>query len=71
MTPAEFDDEEEVEDEFGPGSPDYDLSESHGYRWEPKRDNWPIPPWLLAVVSLLIVLALLLPALLFLIQRVS
>ncbi len=52
------------EDEFGPGSPDYDLSEEHGYSWEPAREHWPVPPGVLIAVSLLVVLALVLPGVL-------
>ena len=55
--------------DFGPGDPDYDLSEAHGYDWEPERPHWPVPPWLLVVVSLLVIVALLLPGLLFLASR--
>lgn len=57
-----WDDEEE--DEFGPGSPDYDLSEAHGYMWEPAREHWPVAPWLLVALSILVVVSLVLPALL-------
>jgi hypothetical protein len=35
----EWDDGED-EEEFGPGDPDYDLSEQHGYTWEPQRRDW-------------------------------
>ncbi len=64
--PDETDDgapEEEEQDEFGPGDPDYDLSEAHGYRPEPPRDPRSVPPWLLAAVSIALVIGLLLPAL--------
>ena len=57
---AEPDDEEP--EEFGPGDPDFDLSEAHGYMWEPEREHWPVPPWLLVVISILVVIALILPA---------
>ncbi len=57
-----LDDEEE---EFGPGDPDYDLSEAHPYSWEPRRDNWPVPPWLLIAVSVVAIAALLVPTLIF------
>ena len=56
--------EEKDDDEFGPGSPDWDLSEEHGYLWEPKRGQWPVPSWALILVSLVVVLALLLPGIL-------
>jgi hypothetical protein len=57
------------EDEFGPGSPDYDLSEARGYGWEPPRPSrWPPPQWVMVAVSLLLVLALLVPGLLLLLR---
>jgi hypothetical protein len=59
--------DEEDEEEFGPGDPDYDLSEQHGYMWEePKRRDWPVPLPVLLVVSVLVVIALVLPSLLLL-----
>ncbi len=70
--PNEWDEppeEPEDDEEIGPDDPDYDLSEAHGYTWEPKREHWPVPPWLLVIVSLLIVVALLLPGLLFLLRH--
>lgn len=60
------DDEEEAvedEEEFGPGDPDYDLSEEYGYSWEPQRQHWPVPPGLIFVVSIILAIALILPAL--------
>jgi hypothetical protein len=59
--PAPDDDDE---DELGPGDADYDLSEEYGYSWDPRREHWPVPPWLLAVISLLVIVALVLPAVL-------
>jgi hypothetical protein len=56
--------DDEEEEEFGPGDPDYDLSEQHPYSWEPARRDWPIPPALLIAVSVLVVIALVLPSLL-------
>ena len=53
--------EEEVEEDFGPGSPDYDLSEEHCYTWEPARIEV-IPRWLLVSLSLVLVVALLIPS---------
>ncbi len=58
------DDEEDEDEEIGPGHPDYDLSEAHPYSWEPKRDNWPLPPGLMALVTVLVIIALVLPGLL-------
>lgn len=50
--------------EFDPDDPDYDLSEAAGYAgWEPQRRSL-IPEWLVVTVSLLLILALLLPILL-------
>ncbi len=59
-------DDVEDEEEFGPGSADYDLSEEHGYRWEPEGDGGggPIPQWAMVLVTLLVVSGLLLPAVL-------
>ncbi len=49
---------------MGPDDPDYDLSEGAGYSgWEDRGPRQLIPPWLVVVVSLLLILALLLPAL--------
>lgn len=56
--------EEEEEDEFGPGSADYDLSEEHGYMWEPERDHV-VPPWLIVTISVIVIIALVLPSILF------
>ena len=59
-------DEAEEEDEFGPDSPDWDLSEEHGYLWYPKREHWPVPPWLMVIVSVIVIVALVLPTVLLL-----
>jgi hypothetical protein len=56
--------EAQEEHEFGPDSPDWDLSEEHGYLWDPKREHWPVPAWLLAIVSIIVILALVLPTVL-------
>lgn len=62
-------DEFEDEEEFGPGSADYDLSEEHGYTWEPAREGGgPIPQWAMVLVTLLVLAGLVLPAI-FLIYR--
>ncbi len=53
-----YDDDEE--EEIGPGDADYDLSEAHGYLWEPKHRDWP-PRWLLVGLTALVVAALILP----------
>ena len=69
--PDEWDDPTAADDdeEIGPDDPDYDLSEAHGYTWEPTREHWPVPPWLLVAVSLIVVLALIVPGLLFLLRN--
>ncbi len=56
-------DEELVEDEddLGPGSADFDLSEEHGYTWEPARIEV-IPRWLVVSLSLVLVAALIIPS---------
>jgi len=65
----EWDDDEGEEEEFGPGDADYDLSEQHGYMWEPERESWPVPRWTLVAISVLVIAALVLPALLIFLQR--
>lgn len=61
----EEDIEEGDEEEFGPGSADYDLSEGHGYRWEDSTGGGAgIPQWLMVAVALLAIAGFLLPALL-------
>jgi hypothetical protein len=59
MTEEQWDDEEE---EIRPGDPDYDLSEAHGYLWEPRHREWP-PRWLILGITLVVIVGLLLPAL--------
>ncbi|TAK58093.1 MAG: hypothetical protein EPO22_11340 [Dehalococcoidia bacterium] len=64
-----WDTDDETEDEFGPGSPDYDLSEARGYGWEPERPSrWPPPQWLVVAISLLLAAALVVPAVLVLLR---
>lgn len=66
---AERWDDDEPEDEFGPDSPDFDLSEARGYGWEPERPSrWPPPQWVIAAISLLLVAALVVPTLLLLLR---
>ncbi len=70
--PDEWDEPEAVDEEveeIGPDDPDYDLSEAHGYTWEPAREHWPVPPWLLMAISLLVVAGLVLPGLIFLLRN--
>jgi hypothetical protein len=64
--PDEWDEPEDAEEEeIGPDDPDYDLSEARGYGYEPPQQPswWPPPSWVIVTVSLVLVLALLLPAL--------
>ena len=59
------------EQDFGPGDADYDLSEAHGYRWEPAHEyDGPIPRWLITLIALIVVLALLVPGLIFILDHV-
>ena len=51
------------EEEFRRDDPDYDLSEDHGYMWDPKPRPW-MSRTVLVVVTVLVVLALVLPSLL-------
>ena len=47
-----------------PDDPDYDLSEAAGYSgWEDRARRRLLPPWLVLAISLLFILALLVPAL--------
>ncbi len=60
---AEAGDEEEEYYIPGPDDPDYDLSEEAGYSgWEPSKRDLFLPRWLLVAVSLLLIVAILLPA---------
>jgi hypothetical protein len=52
-----------------PGDPDYDLSEAYGYGWQPASREPGPPRWLLVVVSLVVLLALVVPGLLFLLDH--
>ncbi len=57
---------EELDEEYelGPDDPDYDLSESVGYSgWEGRRRPL-VPTWVIVAISLLLIFAILLPALL-------
>jgi hypothetical protein len=61
-----YDDEDEPDDGYipTPDDPDYDLSEEAGYSgWEDRGRRSLVPAWLVVAVSLLLILALLLPAL--------
>jgi hypothetical protein len=54
---------EDDEDEIRPGDPDYELSEAHGYLWEPAHRDWP-PRWLIVGLTIVVIVALILPAIL-------
>lgn len=57
--------QEDIEErDLGPDDRDYDLSEDHGYLWYEEHRFWPPPNWLIAVISILLVAALVLPSLL-------
>ena len=62
-----YDEEDDDDDGYipGPDDPDYDLSEAAGYAGyqEPKRSGL-FPQWAVAVISVVLVLAILLPVLL-------
>ena len=61
-----YDDEETEEEGYipTPDDPDYDLSEAAGYSgWEDRGRRSLLPPWLVLAVSLLLILALLVPLL--------
>jgi hypothetical protein len=60
---------EDDEDRLLPDERDYDLSEDHGYMWEPKRREWPLPSWAMIVVSLLVVAGLVAPALILVLRN--
>lgn len=65
--PEGYYDETEGEDwyEPGPEDPDYDLSEAAGYTaWEPPGRSTPFPSWAIALLSILLIAAILLPLLL-------
>ncbi len=64
---TEEDAESEEEDWYAPGpeDPDYDLSEAAGYAgWEPPTRSSPFPQWVVAILSLLLIAAILFPILL-------
>jgi hypothetical protein len=61
------DDYEEDEDEIQPGDPDYDLSEAHGYMWDPAPKPFP-PRWLIVTVTIVVIAALVVPSVLIVLQ---
>ncbi len=58
----EREDGDEPEDELQPGDTDYELSEEAGWDWEPRRRTGP-PRWSMVALSILVVIALLVPSL--------
>lgn len=56
-----YDDEDDGEDSYvpGPDDPDYDLSEAAGYAgWEEPGHREPFPRWVIAAVSIALLLAI-------------
>jgi hypothetical protein len=51
---------EDDESEFKPGDPDYELSEAHGYLWDPPERDFP-PRWLLVALTVLVIAGLVVP----------
>ncbi len=63
-----YEEEEDADEGYsiGEDDPDYDLSETAGYRdWEPRSrsGSFFLPQWIIVAISLLLILTLLLPAL--------
>ena len=56
------DESEDDEIEFKPGDPDYELSEAHGYLWEPPERGFP-PRWLIIGLTILVIAGLVVPTL--------
>ncbi len=64
--PEGYYDDEEEDDTYvpGPDDPDYDLSEAAGYAgWEEPRRRGILPQWLIALFSIALILAILIPIL--------
>lgn len=66
--PEGYYDEDDEEDGGyipGPEDPDYDLSEAAGYAgWREPKSRGIIPQWVIAVISILLILAIVVPLLL-------
>ena len=62
----EAEDADIEEDEYyipGPDDPDYDLSEAAGYAgWKPPKRQSPWPRWIIVAISLIMIMAILVPA---------
>jgi hypothetical protein len=55
-----YDDEDDEDDSYvpGPDDPDYDLSEAAGYSgWEAPEHRGILPQWVIAAVSILLIVA--------------
>lgn len=66
---SEWDDgADDGNEEIGPGDPDYDLSEAHSYLWEPEPRRGLLSPLVLALVSVVVIVALVLPGVLFVLR---
>jgi hypothetical protein len=62
-----YDEDEDGSYVPGPDDPDYDLSEEAGYAgWEEPRREAILPQWVIVAVSLLLILAIVTPAVLLL-----
>ena len=62
---TEDNDLEPEEEEIWPDDPDYDLSEAAGYAgYEPKRGLFPLSAGMVVAVSILLIIAIMLPLLL-------
>ena len=69
MTERPYENEyDEDADEIRPGDPDYDLSEAHGYMWDPAPAPFP-PRWLIIVVTIAVILALVIPSVIIILNR--
>jgi hypothetical protein len=66
--PPDDDYDDDDDDPNEPGNRDYDLSEEHGYTWEPSRPGSPIPTGWLAVVSVVAIISLVLPTIIFILH---
>ena len=65
--PGDEDELYEDEEDLGPGAADRDLSEVHGYEmWDSsdQDDTSVIPQWAMVAVTIVVVIALVLPAVL-------
>lgn len=68
MPERPYENQDEGDDEIRPGDPDYDLSESHGYMWDPSPTPFP-PRWLIIVVTIAVIAALVIPSVIIILNR--